>query len=292
MKAEGYSIRDLEVLSGVKAHTIRIWEKRYKLLVPARTDTNIRYYSDEDLRRILSVSLLVKNGYKILKVSRMNEEQIRTMVVSVNTKSIAEPDYIDRLIISMLNFDNAGFYNLATEIIEKKGIEDAISKVFFALFERIGTYWMVGSIFPAQEHFVTNILRQKLIAEIDKLGYESSRNATILFFLPDGELHEMSLLYYTLLARKMGYNVLYLGQYVPFSDLVKVAAHAKIEYVFTAFINGFPKEELEDYLIRLREVFDHQKIFITGWQIQQHVPKLPRLVKIVKDYSEFKKYFS
>lgn len=292
MKAEGYSIKDLEVLSGVKAHTIRIWEKRYKLLIPARTDTNIRYYSDDDLRRILNVSLLVKNGFKISKVSKMNDEQIRTSVISISTRNIAEPDYIDRLVICMLNFDSAGFNRLADEIIEKKGIEDAISKVFFSLFERIGTYWMVGSIFPAQEHFITNIIRQKLIVEIDKLGYESTRDSSILFFLPDGELHEMSLLYYTLLARKMGYNVLYLGQFVPFSDLVKVATHVKIDYVFTAFINGFPKEELEDYLVRLREVFDHQKIFITGWQIQQHVPKLPRLVKIVKDYSEFKKYFS
>lgn len=290
MKAEGYSIKDLEILSGVKAHTIRIWEKRYRLLIPGRTDTNIRYYSDDDLRRILNISLLVKNKFKISKVAQWNESQIKTTVLEITSKSTAEPDYVDRLILYMLNFDTIGFNKLITEIIKEKGIEDSVAKVFFTLFERIGTYWLVGTIFPAQEHYVTNIIRQKLIAEIDKLGVEPEREATILFYLPDGELHEMSLLFYSYLARKMGYNVIYLGQYVPFEDLAKISVHTRIDFVFTAFINSVPKDELEEYLVNLKEVFQHQKVFITGWQLQIHSPQLPRLVKIVKDYREFKKF--
>lgn len=290
MKAEGYSIKDLEVLSGVKAHTIRIWEKRYRLLVPGRTDTNIRFYNDDDLRRILNVSLLVKNRYKISKVSKWNDMQIRNTVLEITEKSTDDGDYVDRLILFMLNFDNQGFYRLTTEIIAEKGLEDAMTKVFFSLFERIGTYWMVGTIFPAQEHYVTSIIRQKLIAEIDKLGVETTRNSTVLFFLPDGELHEMGLLFYSYLARKMGYNVIYLGQFVPFDDLSKITTHIKIDYVFTAFVNSISKSDLEVYLLKLKECFLQQKIFITGWQVQQHLPQLPRTVKIVKDYKELNKF--
>jgi len=290
MKSEGYSIKDLEVLSGVKAHTIRIWEKRYHLLSPARTVTNIRFYNDADLRRILNVALLVNSGCKISKVAKWEESQLRQAVLEATEKKVTEPDYVERLILHMLNFDNIGFYHLVNEIVEKKGLEDAMVKVFFVLFERIGTYWQVGSIFPAQEHYVTSILRQKLIAETDKLGVDNTNGQTMLFFLPEGELHEMSLLFYAYLARKYGYNVIYLGQFVPFEDLAKLQAHLKIDYVFTAFINPLTKEDLENYLVRLKESFQHQKIFITGWQVKQLIPQLPRTVKVVKDYKEFKKY--
>ena len=290
MKAEGYSIKDLEVLSGVKAHTIRIWEKRYGILIPDRTDTNIRLYNDSDLRRILNVSLLVSNGYKISKVAKFDDKKIMESVIEINKKNTTESDYIDRLILHMLNFDNIAFNNFTNEIIAKKGFEEAVLKVFFQLFERIGTYWQVGSIFPAQEHYVTSILRQKLIAETDKLSLENRNGLTILFFLPESEMHEISLLFYSYLAQKYGYNVIYLGQLVPFDDLSKVQAHVKIDYVFTAFINAFPKEELENYLEKLKGIFQHQKVFITGWQIQHSNPVLPRSVKIIQDYKDFKKY--
>lgn len=290
MKAEGYSIKDLEILSGVKAHTIRIWEKRYSLLSPGRTDTNIRYYNDTDLRKILNVSLLVNNGFKISKVAKLDDQKIRNLILEISQRKTGESDYVDRLILHMLNFDNIGFYNLTNEVIAQKGLEDAVLKVFFTLFERIGTYWQVGTIFPAQEHYVTNILRQKLIAETDKLGFENRNGETILFFLPEGELHEMSLLFYSYLAQKNRYNVIYLGQFVPFEDLAKVQTHIKIDYVFTAFINAMPKEELENYLGKLKETFHQQKVFITGWQVQNNNPVLPRSVKIIQDYKDFYKY--
>jgi methanogenic corrinoid protein MtbC1 len=232
----------------------------------------------------------VNSGFKISKVAKWEESQLKQTVLEATEKKVTEPDYIERLILHMLNFDNVGFYYLVNEIIEKKGLEDAMVKVFFVLFERIGTYWQVGSIFPAQEHYVTSILRQKLIAETDKLGVDNMKGQTMLFFLPEGELHEMSLLFYAYLARKYGYNVIYLGQFVPFEDLIKVQSHINIDYVFAAFINPLTKEDFENYLVRLKEAFQHQKIFITGWQVRQLMPELPRTVKIVKDYREFKKY--
>jgi MerR family transcriptional regulator, light-induced transcriptional regulator len=290
MKEAGYSIKDLEILSGVKAHTIRIWEKRYNLLVPERTGTNIRYYSDDDLRRMLNISLLVRNGYKISKVAKWNDESISTAVLDVSENKTSESDYIDRLILYMINFDNENFYNLTSKIVSEIGLEEATLKVFFEFFIKVGVYWQVGSIFPAQEHYVTNIFRQKMISETDKLGMNNQKDSTILFFLPDKELHELSLLFYNYLALKMGYRTIYLGQFVPWDDLTKIQKQVKVDFVFTAFINSMPKDKLEYYLESLKELFGSQKVFITGWQLQVHQPIIPRNVKIIKDYREFKKY--
>ncbi|QIA08717.1 MerR family transcriptional regulator [Draconibacterium halophilum] len=290
MKTEGYSIKDLETLSGIKAHTIRIWEKRYDLLKPERTDTNIRYYTDNDLKRMLNVSLLVRNGYKISKVAGWEDEKIKGTVIDVAKNKKTEQSYVEQLLLHMVNFDNIGFQTLVNEIIEKFGIEEAMQGVFFGLFERIGTYWQVGSIFPAQEHYVSNIIRQKVIAAIDSLGLNNERDKSILFYLPDNELHELSLLFYSYLAAKSGYNVIYLGQFVPFADLEKMKSHIQIEYIFTAFISSINKEELEHYLANLKEVYQHQKVFITGWQVRELEPKLPRNFKAVKDYREFKRF--
>ena len=290
MKSLGYSIKDLEVLSGIKAHTIRIWEKRYDLLKPERTDTNIRYYDDDDLRKILNVALLVKNGYKISRVSKMEDDAVRDNVLEVTRAKTSEGDYVERLLLHMINFDNISFSRLTDEIIASLGLEDAVSKIFFDFFVKIGTYWQVGSVFPAQEHYVTHIIRQKLIAEIDTLGVGNERNASVLFFLPESELHELSLLFYSYLARKLGYNVIYLGQFVPYEDLKKIQEKVNIDFVFTAFINSITKEDLENYLVDLKSLFARQKVFITGWQLQIHEPELPRNVKIVKDYKEFKKF--
>nr|WP_320021655.1 MerR family transcriptional regulator [uncultured Draconibacterium sp.] len=290
MKTEGYSIKDLETLSGIKAHTIRIWEKRYDLLKPERTDTNIRYYTDDDLKRMLNVSLLVRNGYKISKVAAWKEDDIKQTVLDVAKTKKSEEGYVDQLLLFMVNFDNVGFAALVNEIITKYGLEEAMQNLFFALFERIGTFWQVGSIFPAQEHYITSFIRQKIITAIDEHGIINSKEKTILFYLPEEELHELSLLFYSYLAIKSGYNIIYLGQFVPFADLEKIRLHVKLDFIFTAFISPIQKEDLENYLGKLKELYQHQKVFITGWQIKEHAPKLPRNFKVVKDYREFKKY--
>lgn len=292
MKSQGYSIKDLEVLSGIKAHTIRIWEKRYNLLEPNRTDTNIRLYCDEDLRKILNVSLLVNNGFKISKVAKLNSQQIGERVLSVTEGKNSGSDFIDQLVLLMLNFDDVGINHLAAKIIADFGVEEAVTQVFFGVFQRIGTYWQVGSIFPAQEHCLSNIIRQRLIIEIDKLEPDKKNGRTILFFLPDNEMHEMSLLFYSYMAKKTGYHAIYLGQVVPLDDLRKIQLHVKVDYVFSAFINAISKGEMENYLRNMKAVFQHQKIFVTGHQFEVNNPELPRNVKVVRDYKEFGKYLA
>lgn len=290
MKETAYSIKDLEVLSGIKMHTIRIWEKRYNLLHPERTDTNIRTYDDNNLKRLLNISLLTRNGYKISKVAGWDEETIRKTILEITENKTSESDYIEQFMILMVDLDVAGMEKLLNEIIAKFDFEEACFHIFFQLFERVGLYWQVGTVFPAQEHFVTNLFRQKLIAAIDKLRIPYDNNPCILFFLPEHELHEISLLFYSFLARKSGFNSFYLGQSVPFDDLVKISTQKQVDFIFTAFVNSILKEDLEDYLSQLKEIFSKQKIFITGHQVQEHSPALPRNVKTIKDYREFKKY--
>ncbi len=190
----------------------------------------------------------------------------------------------------MVEMNTAGFTELINEILKKYDIEEAYFNVFFNLFNRVGMYWQVGSIFPAQEHFVTSLIRQKLIAAIDKLEIKQRKNSTMLFFTHENDLHEMGLLFYSYLAQKNGFDVFYLGQAVPFSDLKKISKIKNIDYVFTTFINSISKPDLEDYLNELKIVFPKQKIFISGQQIQKHAPSLPRNIKTIKDYAEFRKY--
>lgn len=290
MKTSGYSIKDLEVLSGIKAHTIRIWEKRYDLLEPERTDTNIRFYNDNDLKRMLNISMLVKNGYKISKVSRWSDEKLKDAILDITTVKKNESNYIDQLILYTINFDNDGFSKMADQIIQDIGIEEAVSNVFFDFFVKIGTYWQVGTIFPAQEHYVSCIFRQKLIAATEHLKVDAGKNMTILFFLAEHEMHEMSLLFYAYFAKKKGYRLIYLGQFVPFDDLKLIRDKIQTDYLFTAFINAVSKDDLQQYLTDLKNLFDKQKIFITGRQLEIHQPELPRNTKIIRDYRDFQKY--
>lgn len=290
MKQPGYAIKDLEVLSGIKMHTIRIWEKRYKLLLPKRTETNIRFYDDEDLKRLLNISLLTKNGYKISKVASWSQAEIQKTVISIAEMNTSESDYIDRFMLLLIEFDNIDFEKLIEEILQKYELEVAFHTILFKLFERIGAYWQAGSIFPSQEHFVSNIIRQKLIVAIDKIKVHDKPDKTILFYLPENEWHEFSLLFYNYMAKKHGFNTIYLGQSVPFSDLKKLHLKKELSYIFISFINPLPKAELEDYLQQVKLIFEKQKVFITGQQIKINAPLLPRNFKIVKDYKEFKKF--
>ncbi|MGQ7871269.1 MerR family transcriptional regulator [Sunxiuqinia sp. sy24] len=285
-----YTIKDLETLSGIKAHTIRIWEKRYGLLDPQRSTTNIRYYSDNELRKLLNVSMLVKHGYKISKVSIFEDEQIQQEVLKLNEKSLSSQGVIDQLIVHMVNFDYRKFEGLLEEEIENLGFEEAFMTVVFPLFEKIGIYWQIGSIFPAQEHFVSNITRHLLIRACSEYTNYDAKS-TVLFFLREGEMHELSLLFYQYLALKAGYKTIYLGQNVPFDDLLKLDGLQDIDRVFTAFVNGVEPDELEDYLQQMNQVFRRKKVFVTGAQLVQVKGKLPSNFKVVSDLRAFKKYF-
>lgn len=281
-----YSIKDLEHLSGIKAHTIRIWEKRYGLLDPNRSDTNIRSYSDNDVRRILNVAMLVKNGYKISSVSSFDEAKLQSEVIRLNRNANDAYKDIDQLLFHTVNLDTFGFEAMVDKIIDEFGFSKTIQQVIFPFFERIGILWQAGSIFTAHEHFVSNLIRNRLICEAAK--FESSQESkSALFFLRENEWHELGLLYFNFLAAQAGFRCVYLGQSLPFEDLSNLLTANKYDFVCTSFVQAIEKPELELYLANLSLVFNQDKILISGRQITIHKPKLPSNVLVVKNSNDF-----
>ena len=283
-----YTIKDLENLSGIKAHTIRIWEKRYGLLVPQRTDTNIRRYTDDDLKKIINISLLVNRGFKISKIALLSEEELYNHALKANSKPEDTNDRIEKLIFYMLSLDINSLEQEVESLIQEAGVEKAIYLYIFPLMEKIGALWQANSIVPAQEHFMFNFLRQKLIIETDKLPKANGQaESSGLFFLPEGENHEFSLLFYNYLARKNGHRTLYLGQSVPLSDILTIAESFHFDYYFTAIITSSPKDEFEQFLSDFSRKVSTSMLYITGKEAHNYKRKHPRNARVISQPEKF-----
>jgi DNA-binding transcriptional MerR regulator len=281
-----YSIKDLEYLSGIKAHTIRIWEKRYQLLDPNRTETNIRSYSDGDVRKILNVAMLVKSGYKISNVASFDEDRLQSEIIRISRATSDPEKNIDLLLFQTVNLDTFGFELLVDKIIEELGFSKTIEQIIFPFFERIGILWQAGSIFTAHEHFVSNLIRNRLIVETAKFERDQS-SKTVLFFLRENEVHELGLLFFNFLATRAGLKCIYLGQSLPFDNLSNLLVNTKFDIVCTSFIQAIEKPELEQYLANLALVFNQNKIIVAGRQITLLKPKLPSNVVAIKTSKDF-----
>lgn len=288
-----YSIKDLEELSGIKAHTIRIWEKRYNLIEPERTSTNIRYYSDEDLKKLLNVSMLNRHGLKISRLAEMSREQIAEMVVNLSKESSDVETQIENMIVSMLDLDEAKFERILSNAILKSGFEETLIKIIYPFFDRIGLLWLIGTINAAQEHFISNLMRQKLIAAIDgQLPGKNENPKTFMLFLHEAELHELGLLFYNYLLRKHGHRVIYLGQAVPFNDLIQIAEIQKIDVLLTSFTTGMGETELDSYLAKLKQNFPYKTIYFTGYQTNRIFKDLPHNFIHIQSPEHFQKMLS
>lgn len=260
-----YSIKDLENFTGIKAHTIRIWEKRYGVVEPQRTPTNIRYYTDEDLKRLLNISILNRNGFKISKILQLDKDTINDEILSLTETEDNVVSQIESLVVSMIDLDEKRFLNTFNAAIVNMGFEDTIVKVIYPFFERIGYLWQIGTIHPAQEHFISNLIRNKLIAAIDAIAEIPGKDKkTFILYLPEGEWHEMGLLFYEYILKKHGYQVIYLGQSVPFESIGHVIKLKGADTLLTAFISSVSKRELQSYLNKLGKSFPQITIFLTG----------------------------
>jgi DNA-binding transcriptional MerR regulator len=188
-----FTIKDLENLSGIKAHTLRIWEHRYNFLKPSRSFTNIRYYSNEELKKILNISLLNKYGFKVSHIDKMSEDEISQKILSLTQAEAQQERIINELIKQMIELDIVGFEKTISGHIATKGIEKTITQIIFSYLEKIGVLWQTNHINPAQEHLVSNIIRQKLILGIEGVQTPLKVNKSILLFLPEAEYHELGL---------------------------------------------------------------------------------------------------
>lgn len=283
-----YSIRDIEKLTGVKAHTLRIWEQRYGLVVPQRTDTNIRYYDDEQLKLLLNVSVLLKNGRKISKIASMRPDVINkeTMRISMDTQN---PDLfieiqVDELVISMIDLDEAHFEKVFSLCLLKLGFEETMTQVIVPFLGKVGVLWSIGEVNVAQEHFVSSLVRQKLIVAIDSNIGRYKSDIKYLLFLPEGEYHELGLLFAKYLIRSRGFHVIYLGQSLPYEDLVKLSTRYQPDYVLTYFTSSFPKISLHDYLITMQKEIPCKNILICGPKASElNTKPLPGKVHFLED---------
>ena len=164
-----YSIKELEKLSGIKAHTIRIWEKRYNLIEPHRTNTNIRYYTDSDLKKILNVAVLNRQGIKISNIAKLNDLELKEEIIRVSRSHYSNEDIIDSLIIAMFDLDEYKLLSIIEKSISRIGFTSTVTDVLYPMLDKVGILWQSGDIYPAHEHFLSNLLRQKIIAATDKL---------------------------------------------------------------------------------------------------------------------------
>jgi DNA-binding transcriptional MerR regulator/methylmalonyl-CoA mutase cobalamin-binding subunit len=284
-----YSIKDLEQLSGIKAHTLRIWEQRYNLLSPKRTDTNIRYYDDDDLKLILNVALLNDNGYKISKIAGMAMEEMREEVVKLTERSLTHDDQIHALTICMIEMDEERFDKVLSTNILKIGFEQTMMNIIYPFMSKIGVLWQTGAINPAQEHFISNLVRQKLIVAIDGQVSKSNGKKFILF-LPEGELHEISILFAAFLIKNQGHKVIYLGQNTPSDDLLAVYKLHQPEYLVTVITTSPSAEYVQEYLEALADRFSATKIIVSGYQIVGQDLKLPKNVFAMHYIRQLKDY--
>ncbi|MCK5701150.1 MAG: MerR family transcriptional regulator, partial [Cyclobacteriaceae bacterium] len=239
-----YSIKEIEELSGIKAHTLRIWEQRYSFIEPKRTDTNIRYYDDEDLKLILNIALLKNNGHKISMICTMDEKDLLYEVKQLMEKKLGFPGQIQGLTLAMLELDEDRFEKILSTNILQIGFERTMLNLIYPFFQKIGILWQTGAITPAQEHFISNLVRQKIIVAIDGIVDKLNVDAkSFLLFLPEGEYHELGLMYHHYLLRKYNHKVYYLGETVPFNGLVEISKLKNIDYLLTYFVTAIPEEE-------------------------------------------------
>ena len=283
-----YTIKDLERLSGIKAHTIRIWEKRYDLIKPGRTDTNRRRYSDQDLRKLLNISILNRSGFKISRIASMSIREMEEKVSHIAQDMTGSGTEIESLIMAMISLDEAGFNELIDRSIREDGLEAAFTGLIFPFLERVGILWVTGSIVPAQEHFVSNLIRQKLIAHIEARDFKAKSKAKrVLLYLPENEWHEIGMLFYSYLARKHGHRVLYLGSATPFDSLIKAMQVWPAEIIVTATSSWFAGINADEYLEKLSQEFKEQLIIVSGALANEIKGKMPANIKAVHNHKEF-----
>jgi DNA-binding transcriptional MerR regulator len=287
MKMNVYSIKDLENFSGIKAHTIRIWEQRYHLLNPTRTETGIRTYTDIDLKRILNIATLQnKGGIKISKIAELTEAEVSEKILQLSGGELDFPEHIQALTVAMMDLDEYRFQELSKIITDAYGFENYMLKVIYPFLTRLGTLWLSGSVGPAQEHFITHLIRQKIIAAIDsQMGKPQPNAKKFLLYLPEGELHEIGLLFASYLIRARKHSAIYLGQSLPFDELCLAYEIHQPDYVFSVFTTEPAQDALPAYVAQLDQHLPNAKILLTGYNVLHSPEPIPARIQLIKDFS-------
>jgi DNA-binding transcriptional MerR regulator len=277
-----YSIKDLEQLSGIKAHTLRVWEQRYGIPQPKRTPTNIRYYDDSDLQLILNISFLNRNGERISRIAQMKPEEIRDLVTRISDSNLEFPNQVSALVIAMVHLDEERFEKIISTNTLQFGFEKTMLHIVYPFLTQIGIMWQTGSINPAHEHFITNLIRQKLVVAIDgQVGPKNPYAKRYLLFLPEGELHEITLLFSAYIIKARHNRVIYLGQNLPLRDLAVIGETYQPDYVLTVITSYPSREDVPAYLGELQRRMGKAEILASGYQVLTCKEELPAGVHVL-----------
>jgi MerR family transcriptional regulator, light-induced transcriptional regulator len=271
-----FSIKDLEEFSGVKAHTIRMWERRYELLSPGRSESGIRHYGTDDLKAILNVAYLNNNGLKISKIAALSKNERNQRVTDLALTRNDPNDALSSMKLALLGFDEVLFESVSSKFRDRRGFEALVMELYLPLLELVGLLWQTDAICPAHEHFVSNLVRQKLIAETDQLPLAGQRENTVhVLYLPEEEIHELGLLFVNYHLRSRGKRTIYLGQSVPLNDLARVAEQFPEQLVFVSPLTSYPPSEaIPDLLVRMRAALPQErvKVLVCG----AHASRVPK----------------
>jgi DNA-binding transcriptional MerR regulator len=281
-----FSIKDLENISGIKAHTLRIWEQRYGILRPERTLTNIRHYGDDELKIVLNIALLQKKGgFKISEIAKMSEAEIASQILHLSETSFSKSDHMQALTLAMMDLDEARFQTLTHTIINAHGFEYYMLEVIYPFMRRLGNLWLSGSVGPAQEHFISHLIRQKLISAIDQQDLSLKPTAKrVLLYLPEGELHEIGLLFANYVFRARKHAVVYLGQSLPYDELLLAYRLHKPDYIFSVFTTEPSVDAIDSYMANMAKDMPNAQIMLTGYLVLQPERKLPASIRAIPDF--------
>lgn len=288
-----YSISDLEKLSGIKAHTLRIWESRYGIITPSRTKTNIRYYTDQDLKKILNIALLNKKGHKISKIVQLTDEQINEEVVGVKDISDDFELQMQSLHTAMVELDEDRFNHIITYYYEAFGMKKTIIEVIYPFLEKMSLMWLADGINQVQENFITVLIRQKLIVAIDAMKYSPTKQSkTFFLYLPEGETQELSMLLLQFLIKSCQHKVYYLGTNVNINDLKETYDLIKPDYIYTMISETFVKQPIQRYIDLIGAVFRDCTILLSGYLLVHQDISLKENMKVLDSLSSAVEYLN
>lgn len=271
-----YSIRDLEKLTGIKAHTIRIWEQRYRLIAPARTDTNIRYYTDENLRSLFNIALLNRHGHKISKLAKMQPEEIALRVAEIAENNSSQNTQIDALTLAMIDLDEQTFDRIFSTYSWEHGFERTMLELIYPFLDKLNVLWLTNSVSPAHEKFIGNLIRRKLMCAIDKEVIDPTRDSeTFILYLPEGETQELTLLFLHYLLRNRHQKVVYLGSNTSISDLRDASQPLRPGYVLTILQEPLPRQSIQTYIDQAASAAQGGQLLLTGAQLFVNHVQLP-----------------
>jgi MerR family transcriptional regulator, light-induced transcriptional regulator len=263
-----FTIRDIENLTGIKAHTLRIWEQRYDLFTPRRKESQHRIYDNEDLKQLLRISFLYHSGMKVSKIAALSQGQITELVNQATVGNMNYRVFINQLIEAALDFDENRFIGILNQVTEKIGFENCVVDLCYPFLVKIGLLWSTNNVIPAQEHFTSYIIQNKIIVETEKLEVGNTLPSIVLMS-PKGEFHELPLLFINYLLKKAGWATVYLGSNIQTMEAAEVVNRVGMHYLYIHTLTNFTGLDIDDYFESVCKTFTNKKIVASGEAIQK-----------------------